>query len=197
MTSARETILSRLEQARPPASEAPAAMSGPPRAGDEIGTLRRHIEAAGGRLQVVSRANGGLAGVRWPIDLDTTRHLHSSIPEVESRGVGTTSGSDRELADLDLCILPADFAVVENGAAWQIPARPRERSAALLAEHLVLVVDAQDLVPTMHEAYERIDLGDSHFGWFLCGPSKTADIEQALVLGAHGPKTMTLVLVDD
>jgi L-lactate dehydrogenase complex protein LldG len=34
------------------------------------------------------------------------------------------------------------------------------------------------------------------FGAFIAGPSKTADIEQSLVLGAHGPKTMTVFLLD-
>ena len=47
----------------------------------------------------------------------------------------------------------------------------------------------------LHDAYARIDAAAHAFGWFLAGPSKTADIEQALVIGAHGPCAATVVLV--
>ena len=48
----------------------------------------------------------------------------------------------------------------------------------------------------MHEAYDLIGDKDYGFATFIAGPSKTADIEQSLVLGAHGPKTMTVFLLD-
>jgi L-lactate dehydrogenase complex protein LldG len=195
MTSARETILARLERARPPAVAAPGPMTPPPPAADQAGTLRTRVEEAGGRFEIVSRV-GGPGGVPWPVDLADTAHIYSALPEVESRGVGLDASRNRDLDPLSLCVLRAEFAVVENGAVWHVPSRPRDRAAALLATHLVMVVDANELVPTLHEAYERIDLRGNHFGWFVCGPSKTADIEQALVLGAHGPKTMMLVLID-
>ena len=44
-----------------------------------------------------------------------------------------------------------------------------------------------------------VNIGDLDYGFgtFISGPSKTADIEQSLVLGAHGPKSMTVFLVED
>jgi L-lactate dehydrogenase complex protein LldG len=47
----------------------------------------------------------------------------------------------------------------------------------------------------MQHAYERIGSLNQNFGTFIAGPSKTADIEQSLVLGAHGPKTLTVFLI--
>jgi L-lactate dehydrogenase complex protein LldG len=49
----------------------------------------------------------------------------------------------------------------------------------------------------MHEAYARIGSATYGFGSFIAGPSKTADIEQSLVLGAHGPASMTVFLLND
>jgi L-lactate dehydrogenase complex protein LldG len=42
-----------------------------------------------------------------------------------------------------------------------------------------------DIVPTMHEAYRQINIAEEGWGAFIAGPSKTADIEQSLVIGAH------------
>ena len=99
-----------------------------------------------------------------------------------------------ELADLDLAILEGSPAVAESGAVWVVPADARQRAAAFLAQHLVLVVPRHTLVHELHEAYERIDPAAAPYGCFVAGPSKTADIEQSLVIGAHGPRSLTVLL---
>jgi L-lactate dehydrogenase complex protein LldG len=58
-----------------------------------------------------------------------------------------------------------------------------------------VIVPKAKLVASMHEAYNKIGNADYRFGVFIAGPSKTADIEQSLVLGAHGPKSMTVFLI--
>jgi L-lactate dehydrogenase complex protein LldG len=68
------------------------------------------------------------------------------------------------------------------------------RALPWIAQHLAVVVSADKLVNDMHEAYERLEVGGG-FGCFISGPSKTADIEQALVIGAHGPRSATVFLV--
>ena len=96
--------------------------------------------------------------------------------------------------DVDLAIFQGHFAVAENGAVWITDDIMGDRALPFICQHIALVVDKEAIVPTMHEAYERIGSSAYHFGTFIAGPSKTADIEQSLVLGAHGPKSMIVFL---
>ena len=98
--------------------------------------------------------------------------------------------------DIELAVLEAELAVAENGAVWLTEQRMGQRIIPYICQHLAVVVPAERIVPTLHEAYEKIKVGDYGFGAFIGGPSKTADIEQALVLGAHGPISMTVFILD-
>jgi len=71
------------------------------------------------------------------------------------------------------------------------------RVLPFITQHLAVVLSRKNIVHNMQEAYERIGTVPYGFGVFIAGPSKTADIEQSLVLGAHGPKTMTVFLLND
>jgi L-lactate dehydrogenase complex protein LldG len=102
-----------------------------------------------------------------------------------------------ELEDTDFCIVAGQFAVAENGAVWIDGDALPHRAALFISQHLALVVPAAEIVNNMHEAYERLILDDSHFGIFVSGPSKTADIEQSLVIGAHGARSLTVFLLSD
>lgn len=100
------------------------------------------------------------------------------------------------LADIDLAIVNAHFGVAENAAVWLTEEAMGVRALPFICQYLAVVLNRKDIVPTMHQAYDRIGAADYNFGTFIAGPSKTADIEQSLVLGAHGPKGMTVFLID-
>ena len=107
-----------------------------------------------------------------------------------------TAGDPHALEGLDLAILPGTLGVAENGAIWVEGSALPHRALVVVPEHLAVVLSAADLVSDFHDAYARIDLaGKPRFGLFLAGPSKTADIEQALVIGAHGARSLTVLLV--
>jgi L-lactate dehydrogenase complex protein LldG len=64
----------------------------------------------------------------------------------------------------------------------------------VLSQHLVVLLDPADIVGTMHDAYDRLDLAASSYGVFMAGPSATGDIEGVIVHGAQGARTLTVFL---
>ncbi|MEO6148661.1 MAG: LUD domain-containing protein [Mucilaginibacter sp.] len=98
-------------------------------------------------------------------------------------------------ADVELSIFKTRFGVAENGAMWVTEADISERVLPFICQHLVLIVNAGDILSTMHQAYERIADAEYSYATFISGPSKTADIEQSLVLGAHGPRSLTVFII--
>ena len=118
----------------------------------------------------------------------------SPIEELREIAESFNGDDPHQLADAELVILPSHFAVAENGACWLSDALCSERVLPFITQHLVLTVKKADILPTMHEAYARIGAADYGFGTFIAGPSKTADIEQSLVLGAHGPRSLIVFL---
>lgn len=108
-----------------------------------------------------------------------------------------TVNGPHDLERVDFAVLPGVLAVAENGAVWVTDEQLRFRVLYFLCQHLVLVVSTRALVHNMHQAYDRLTVGERRFGVFISGPSKTADIEQSLVIGAHGPRSHVVFLVDD
>jgi L-lactate dehydrogenase complex protein LldG len=102
-----------------------------------------------------------------------------------------TPGDSHAYHDTDVAILRGEFAVAENGAIWITDKAMIDRALPFICSHLVLIIFKSSIVSTMHDAYEKIGSSAYELGTFIAGPSKTADIEQSLVLGAHGAKTMT------
>lgn len=132
------------------------------------------------------------------------RRVASTMTEVEVGGVmqklncvtfnPDEVASTAELDGTDVAIVKGCIGVCENGAVW-IQQDLEQRAIYFMAEALVILLDHRDLVNNMHEAYKRIDTGEYGYGVFISGPSKTADIEQALVLGAHGACDVMVLII--
>lgn len=100
-----------------------------------------------------------------------------------------------ELQNVELAVIQAWFGVAENGALWITEERVKQRVLPFICQHLAILVERHKILPTMHQAYEHISDSDYGYGAFIAGPSKTADIEQSLVLGAHGPRSLTVFIL--
>jgi L-lactate dehydrogenase complex protein LldG len=123
----------------------------------------------------------------------SARNIISAVPSVHSTVIGISA--PRDLSTIDIALLKGEFAVAENGAIWITDKNMIDRALPFICENLMLVVEEKNILPTLHEAYDVIGSSDYEYASFIAGPSKTADIEQSLVLGAHGPKTLTVFIL--
>lgn len=150
----------------------------------------------------------GAAVVRCPRSQDVIREIKAHYPDI-NRIANTISSLDiksldldsvsdpKELHPLDLSIIQGDFGVIENGAIWTHPDSLKLRAIPFLAEHLVVLLSGENIVSNMHEAYARLADDTMDYGVFIAGPSKTADIEQCLVIGAQGAKSLLVVIAEE
>ena len=156
-------------------------------------TFSTMLESVGGKALVIQKD-----------ELDTTiKALYPDEKQIASNvsfcTLGNFNANDfddaHDLKDIDLAIVKGNFAVAENGAIWMKNEDNRHRALYFIAQNIVIVIDEKELLNNMHEAYEKISFEDKGYGVFISGPSKTADIEQSLVIGAHGPKSGYVIFI--
>ncbi|MGN6291810.1 MAG: LutC/YkgG family protein [Chitinophagaceae bacterium] len=99
------------------------------------------------------------------------------------------------LDSLQQVFISGSVAVAENGAVWVTESKMINRILPFISDQLYLVIYEKQLVSTMHDAYEKIKIDDDGFGVFIASPSKTADIEQSLVIGAHGARELVVLVI--
>ncbi|MBU0923604.1 lactate utilization protein [bacterium] len=154
---------------------------------DKFQTFSTMIESVGGKALLIDKN-----------DLDKTiKELYPDEKQIASNvefcSVGNFDANScedvHELGDIDLAVVKGNFAVAENGAIWMKNKDNRHRALYFIAQNIIIVIDEKDILNNMHEAYEKISFDEKGYGVFISGPSKTADIEQSLVIGAHGPKS--------
>jgi len=119
----------------------------------------------------------------------------SLVEGVEGNRVPAAVRDPHDLHDIDYTIAPARLAVAENGSVWISGEDLVTRNAVFICEHLIAVVGESHITGTMSEAIGRVGKLGGGWGAFVSGPSKTADIEQALVMGAHGARSMTVYIL--
>lgn len=128
---------------------------------------------------------------------NTEKRIITTLPELSQIGATDWMSDDpHSLKDVELTIVKAHFGVAENGSLWVTDDLLGQRIAVFIPQYLAIVVKKDDMVTTMHQAYERIGNQEYNFGTFIAGPSKTADIEQSLVLGAHGARGLIVFLMN-
>ncbi|MCE2871689.1 MAG: lactate utilization protein C [Oxalobacteraceae bacterium] len=153
---------------------------------DEIATLKDAPEAAARYLDSIGVARTAIA---WETLTDipwAESGLHVEFrPPVNEDLVGITS-----------CFC----AVAETGTLMMLSGAQTYASATLLPETHIVLVPVARIVRSIEDGF---DLAKKERGVlpratnFISGPSRTGDIEQTIVLGAHGPYRVHLILVRD
>ena len=101
------------------------------------------------------------------------------------------------LETVDRAYIEGSMGVAENGSVWLYEHQIKNRLLPFICQHLVICLNVNKIVPNLHEAYKQIDVAKEGYGVFLAGPSKTADIEQSLVIGAHGARSLLVYLISE
>ena len=194
----KQAMLEAIRRHRPPAAPLPDLACDWIHYDDPRRQFAAVLESVGGRCIAVRNHGEIHRELAMMPAYHTAKQICSLVPGVDSGNVDLAALADpHELETVDFAILSGKFAVAENGAVWVTDEAVPQRVIYFIAQHLALVVPGGEIVDNLHQAYERIAFSRSGFGVFISGPSKTADIEQSLVIGAHGPRSLTVFLLDD
>lgn len=112
----------------------------------------------------------------------------------------TDAGYDKDaLEGCDAGLTECETLVAQTGSVCITTRSSGGRALSVLPPHHVVIATREQLVPDLAAAYEHLATKYAghypSFMSFITGPSRTGDIERILVLGAHGPKKLTVLLV--
>lgn len=158
------------------------------------GKAVRAGSAAEARDYIGARVKGGRAlASRAPL---LERLGICALPEV-SVASGDAAGVRRAAAEADIGITTAEYGMADTGALVVLASAQESRLISLLPPVHITVLETKRILTGLDELFTRMpDPGAlSSSMVFIGGPSRTADIEQILTLGVHGPREIHLVLV--
>lgn len=120
----------------------------------------------------------------------------NAVKELENYNIDAyVNHSAAKLESVGIFFMHGSIGVAENGAIWLTEKNIGNRLLPFICENLVMVVYERDIVPNMHEVYNKVRVDEEGYSVFIAGPSKTADIEQSLVIGAHGPLSLHVFII--
>ena len=202
MSSARENILQKIRAVRGDSqSNALPELIRPAINSDHVAQFREKLELGGGKLNQVkdySAAASLITDFLIEKELPMRLRLAPALKQMQWGDQIDISYGKSDGDDL-VSVTPAFCAIAETGTLMLLSGPQTPASVSLLPETHIAVVPVSRIVATMEDAFAL--LRAEHGGLpravnFISGPSRTGDIEQTIVLGAHGPCRVHLILVE-
>lgn len=144
-----------------------------------VAEVTAYLDTAGLEHSLVSSAEAMLQTLEWPASF-----------EVEAR---VPSGADR------VGITSAMCAIADTGTVMLTSGAGQPTSLNFLPDYHIVVLSKAQLLPRMEDAWDHLRKLQKEMPRtvnFISGPSKTADVEQTVEYGAHGPRCLHVILVD-
>lgn len=148
--------------------------------------LLKQLAAAGGWKKIASHSHHDADVLLQGIDLPVVRTEKGyEVDDLESCDAGVTG---------------CEVLVAQTGGVMVSVESAGGRALSVLPPHHIVIARTSQMVPDLTAAFEHVKkrYGENFpsFMSFISGPSRTGDIERILVLGAHGPKRLTVLLID-
>ncbi|MCB9260524.1 MAG: LUD domain-containing protein [Ignavibacteriales bacterium] len=102
-----------------------------------------------------------------------------------------------KISKINTAIVYADFAVSEIGSLVFLYDNSKTSYPHFLCDYVIAIVNSKNIFPNQFTLFENINTEQSKNMVFVTGPSRTADIEKVLVLGAHGPRKLTVIAIEN
>lgn len=100
---------------------------------------------------------------------------------------------------INKAMLEANYGIAETGTIIFISYAENLRKASMLVQHLSFVLSKENILTSLEDASKILDAetkNKSNYISFITGPSRTADIENQLIIGVHGPLSQEILILD-
>lgn len=161
-------------------------------AADMIASITRSTEPEfGSRKHIIQHAHPDIQALRlWERFAEEPIHVHTTYeedPELFAKTQASFIG-----------ITVADWGIAESSTIVQLTAPGRPRSTSLVPSIHIGLLRQERLLANLTEFYSMLRReSDLHSVTCISGPSKTADIEAHMVHGAHGPREMHVIVIEE
>lgn len=140
--------------------------------------IERYLDAAGVAKQLVTSGDELLSALVWPTSINAQQWI-----------AGT---------EVRVTLTSAYCGIAETGTLMLVSGEQNPVRLNFLPDYHIVVLRGDQLLPRMEDAWDKLRASFSQIPRtvnFISGPSKTADIEQTVEYGAHGPRCLHVILV--